>query len=289
MKRASHTGIAASMLAFMVSAVTATAQIIYQQNFDAVGQAGLINPGPNGAVSISSILPGWSVSLNSTGVANTTVNTGVHSTLTPGSYLASGDQSDFDFEIYSYQGPGTHTDSINFTFTNTGSSALSGIVGSFDFEAAWSKATATQASGQTAGFDNGLTYSINGGSAVSLPGTVTSVTNAGVNGTTVPSMKWLTDAQMNTAGLSIRNIGFDLGSVVLNPGDTIELTWSNVGTATGRTIAFGLDNFVLGDNDSLMVPEPSTWVAVSLAMLVLTVQVVRAHSFSKRREPGARS
>lgn len=268
----------------MVGSLTASAQIIYQQNFDAVGQS------HTGSVGISSVLPGWAVSMSALGgnVSNTTVSTGAH-TLTAGSYLGSGDGSDFDFEIYDNLSSGTHTNSINFTYTNTSSSAQAGVVGTFDFEAAWSRYANAQEAGQTAGFDNGLTYSVNGGPANSLPGTVTSVTNAGVNGTTIPTGTWLTDAQMNTASLAIRNISFSLGSVVLNPGDTVEFSWSNVGLAAGKTLAFGLDNFELGDNNSLMVPEPSTWVGASLAMLMLGVQIARARSFSKRREQGAKS
>src|SRR6202030_1361746 len=266
----------------MAGALTASAQIIYQQNFDAVGQS------HTGSVGISSVLPGWAVNMSALGgnVSNTTVSTGAH-TLTAGSYLGPGDGSDFDFEIYdTLTGAPTHTNSINFTYTNTSSSAQAGVIGSFDFEAAWSRYANAQEPGQTAGFDNGLTYSVNGGPANSLPGTVTSVTNAGVNGTTIPTGTWLTDAQMNTASLAIRNITFSLGSVVLNPGDTVQFSWSNVGPTTGQTFAFGLDNFELGDNNNLMVPEPSTWVGATLATLMLGVQVVRARSFSKRREHG---
>jgi VCBS repeat-containing protein len=87
-----------------------------------------------------------------------------------------------------------------------------------------------------------LSYSINGKTPVAISGTADSLDKA----TKFPAATtWLTDAQMDTAGLATRNVGFNIPGVTLNAGDTLTLTWSaNVYSAL-KGVAQGVDNFVL--------------------------------------------
>jgi hypothetical protein len=60
---------------------------------------------------------------------------------------------------------------------------------------------------------------------------------------------------MHALGLSSRTISFTPG-VTFNPGDTITFKWLQQTTAGDGNMAQGIDNFKLGDNNSLAAGAP---------------------------------
>jgi len=257
MKTSKLTTQAISTTVLLISAWTANAALFFQENFDTIGQAALVSPGAGLTTPLASILPGWAVTANNATQTNVKIGNGIiGGGYSIGAYLATGDGSDFHLSIYTTAPGGV--DKMSYSYTNTGLIPLSGIVGSFDFESGWSRLDNTVPGNfRTAGFAKGLTYKINAGSVISLAGTATNVNNS----LAATDVEWLSDAQMDAAGLSVRNIGFTLGAAVLNPGDILTLEWDK-GTNIGdrKHLAQGIDNLKLGDDNSLAapVPEPGT-------------------------------
>ncbi len=222
--------------------------IIYTQNFDAVGQAALINQGAGNSVAIGTILPGWSVTTNNTSQANVVVANGTVGGNGAGAYLATGDGTDFG--LSSYQNGAGQNNFITYTYTAT--SILSNITGTFDYESTWTRYDSTKP--RTAGFEVGMTYQVNAGAPTSTtPANTWQVSNSNV---TLPSevTTWLTDDRMDALGLSNRNISFSLLGVTLKPGDQITFRWLQLDTAGDKNMAQGIDNFTLNGTTAAPIP-----------------------------------
>jgi len=210
---------------------------LYQQNFDTVGQAALTSPGAGNSTTLSSILPGWSAMANNAAQTTVGVVNGTIGGYAVGVYLGTGDGTDFG--LATYETGNGHTDWIKYTYTAT--TVVSDITGSFDYLSPWTRYASTTA--KSAGFENGLTYQLNGGADVSLDNTW-HVTNANVT-SAGDVTTWLTDARMAALGLSTNNLTFSLTGVALNPGDELAFTWAGSVCSRDRNMMQGIDNFKL--------------------------------------------
>jgi hypothetical protein len=225
--------------------------LLYSQDFNAVGQAALVNPGAGNSTALGTILPGWSARANNAPQTTAIIANGTVGGNGIGAYLATGDG--FDFNLSVYNNSAGKKNYITYTYTAT--STVSGLVGSFDFEAAWSKWDSSKP--RTGGFEVPLTYSLNGGTPFTVSDVSFPVSNAMVSEASDVAT-WLTDARMDPLGLSTRNVSFSLPEdLTHNAGDTITFTWSQLTTSGDKNIAEGIDNFRLGDNNSF-VPLPAS-------------------------------
>ena len=137
---------------------------------------------------------------------------------------------------------------IRFTYTAT--VPLSDISGSFDFESTygfWDSSKPRQI-----GFSidslgtNGFTYSHNGDPQVEI----LSGTEIGIISNTLVTKDydkiWLSDAEMDLLGLSIRSIPFSLTGLTMNPCDTLVLYWNSTEPVNlYEDMQVNLDNFIL--------------------------------------------
>ncbi|MCX6878330.1 MAG: VPDSG-CTERM sorting domain-containing protein [Verrucomicrobia bacterium] len=231
------------------SAVPASATLIYSQNFDTVGQAALTSPGAGNSAAIGTVLPGWAVTANNANQANVVIGNGATGGYGVGAYLATGNGT--DFSLSSYQTGAGAVTFITYTFVNSGATTLTDLVGSFDYESGWSRSNF--ASLRTAGFEVGMTYVVTppGGSPVSsTPGNTWHVDNSKIT-LAADVTTWLTDARMDVLGLSDRDKTFTLPGVTLAPGASLTLKWAQSVYAGDKNMAQGIDNFKLGDNNSL--------------------------------------
>jgi len=133
----------------------------------------------------------------------------------------------------------------------------------FDMEVPWTRYANKP---RTGGFANGLTYSVNGGTAASVWAGGT------VNDSQSTAVDWFTDAEMDAKSLSIRNIAFSLTGVELGIGDTLTLSWLdsyNSGGSNHKNMLTSIDNFVLEGSTapSAPVPEPTTMVLFGIGLL----------------------
>ncbi len=232
--------------AFICLPGTAMGDTLYSQNFDAVGQAALISPGYGNTVSLRSVLPGWSTIVNNAAVTSCSIGN-IYQAGSDGNWIARDgaflpwlyrqEYQDFSLSIYN-----TRAGSVNniaFTYTATGT--VSNITGVFDYVSVFSLYTnvTEDSKRRTGGFENGLSYSINGGSAIALPGTSYQVVNNNIGG------NWDEVEHMDSIGFTVRNILFSLTNVTLKPGDTVAFKWDQDVTAGDYEISEGIDNFNL--------------------------------------------
>jgi hypothetical protein len=231
------------------SALPVSATLIYSQNFDTVGQAALTSPGAGNSAAIGTVLPGWAVTANNANQANVVIANSTTWGGGVGAYLATGNGT--DFSLSSYQTGAGAVTFITYTFVNSGATTLTDLVGSFDYESGWSRFNSTAS--RTAGFEVGMTYVVTppgGPSVASTPANTWHVSNSQIT-LAADVTTWLTDARMDALGLSSRNLSFALTGVTLDPGDSLTLKWEQSVYSGDKNMAQGIDNFKLGDNNSL--------------------------------------
>ena len=273
MKRRTAVGLATVAISMAAALPSARATLLYEQNFDAIGQADLADfrtPRDHPNVNVYDIPAGWSVTANGSDRATATLGVsneyGVGGT--SGAYLASGDGTDFNLSLIN-----TDLNKRNFiTFTYTATAAVSEIKGTFNYESAWSTTMGAEAL-RKGGFELGLKYSVAPPAgdglfhatrefdSVSTYGTTSSswhVTNQAIS--TVDVGVWLTDTSMLQLGLSSSVLSFRLPDVNLIAGDVLTLKWEQAMCARDLDMAQGIDNFKL--NGTYLGPDGGSTLAL---------------------------